>query len=233
MTNLDSTLKSIDITLPTKVCLVEAMVFPVILYECDSSTVKQAECRRTDAFELWCWRSLDSPLDCREIQPVHPKGNQSSIFTERADSEAETPKLWPPGKKNWLIGKDPDAGKDRRQGEEGTTEDEMAGWHQWLDGHEFEWTLGVGDGQGGLACCSPWGSQRVRHDWATELTLFQSSVMKSFSILPRRQSYLCNHIQCIVPSLSSCLLVFRSKLLQYHSFVSSKPYFNNAPKVEE
>ena len=138
MANLDSILKSRDITLPIKVRLVKAMVFPVVMYGCESWTVKTAECRRIDAFELWCWRRLLSPLDCKEIQPVHPKGYQSWIFIGRTDAEAETPILWPPHAKNWLIGKDPDAGKDWRQEEKGTTEDEMVGWHHRLDVHEFE-----------------------------------------------------------------------------------------------
>jgi len=100
---------------------------------------------------------LESPLDCKQIQPVHPKGNQSWIFFGRTDAAAETPRLWPPDMRSWLIGKDSDAGRDWGQEEEGMTEDEMAGWHHWLNGHESEWTLGVGDGQGGLACCNSWG----------------------------------------------------------------------------
>ena len=115
------------------------------------------------ALKNWCFwtvvleKTLESPLDCKEIKLVNPKGNQSLIFIGRADTEAETPTLWPPHEKRWLIGKDPDAERDWEQEEKGTTEDEMAGWHHWLDGRESEWTLGVGDGQGGLACCSPWG----------------------------------------------------------------------------
>ena len=111
----------------------------------------------------WCFwtavleKTLESPLDCKGIQPVHPKGNQSWIFIGRTDAEAEAPVLWPPDAKNQLIGKDPDVGKDWRQEEKGTTEDEMDVWHHWLDRHEFEQALGVGDGQGSLACCSPWG----------------------------------------------------------------------------
>ena len=97
----------------------------------------------------------------REIQPVHPKGSQSWIFIGRTVAEAEAPILWPPDAKNWLIWKDPDAGKDWGQEEKGTTEDEMVGWHHRLDGYEFEQTLGVGDGQGGLACCSPWGHKAL------------------------------------------------------------------------
>ena len=111
----------------------------------------------------WCFwtvvleKTLESPLDCKEIQPVHPKGVQPWVFFERNDAKAETPVLWLPHAKSWLIGKDSDAGKDRGQEEKGTTEDEMAGWHHRLDGREFEWTPGVGDGQGGLACCDSWG----------------------------------------------------------------------------
>ena len=123
----------------------------------------------------WCFwtvvleNTLESPLDCQEIKPVSPKGNQSWIFTGRTDAEAETPILRPPEAKNWLLGKDPHAGKDRRQEEKGMTEDEMVGWYHWLDEHEFEQALGAGDRQGSLVCCSPRG-RRVRHDWVTELT---------------------------------------------------------------
>ena len=161
MTNLDSILKSRDTTSPTKVYLVKAMVFPVVMYDWESWTIKNAEQWRTDAFELWCWRRLESPLACKEIQLVHPKGNQFWIFIGRTDAEAEAPVLWPPDAKNWLIGKDPDAGKDWRQEEKGMTEDEMVGWHHWLSGPEFEQAPGVGDGQGSLVCCSPWGHEEL------------------------------------------------------------------------
>ena len=114
-------------------------------------------------------KTLESPLDFKEIQPVHPNGNQSWIFNGRTDTEAETPILWPPHAKSWLIWKDPDAGKDWGQEEKGTTEDEMAGWHHWLNGCAFEQDPRVGDGQGSLAWCSPWGSKRVGHNWANEL----------------------------------------------------------------
>ena len=135
MTILDSILKSKDITLSTKVHLIKAMVFPVVTYGCKSWTIKKAE-------ELMFWivvleKTLESSLDCKEIKPVNPKGNQSWIFIGRTDAEAEIPILWPPDVKNWLIWKDPDAGKDWRQEEKGTTEDEMVGWHHWLNGHEF------------------------------------------------------------------------------------------------
>ena len=134
MTNLDSIWKSRDSTLSTKVCLAKAMVFPAVMYGCESWTIKKAECWRMDAFELWCWRVLN----CKESKVVNPKGNQSWIFIGRTDAEAETPILWPPDAKNWLIGKAPDAGKDWRWEEKGTTEDEMVGWHHRLNGHEFE-----------------------------------------------------------------------------------------------
>ena len=116
----------------------------------------------TDELMLWTVvleKTLESPLDCKEIKPVHPKGNQSWIFIGRTDAKAETPILWPPDAKSWLIGKDPDAGKDWGQEEKGTTEDEMVGWHHQLNGHESEQALGDGEGQGSLACCIPWGSK--------------------------------------------------------------------------
>ena len=134
----------------------------------------ELECEKSGALKNWCFctvvleNALESPLDCKEIQPVHPKGDQSWVFIARTDAEAETPIPWPPDVKSWLIGKDSDAGRDWGQEEKGTTEDEMAGWHHWLDGRESGWTLGVGDGQGGLACCNSWG-HRMGHDWATEL----------------------------------------------------------------
>ena len=158
MTNLESVFKSRDITLPTKVHLVKAMVFPMVMYECESWTVKKAEQWRIDAFELW-WleKTLESPLDCKESQPVHSEGDQPWVFFGRNDAEAETPILWPPRVKSWLIGKDPDAGRDWGQEEKGTAEDEMAGWHHWLDRRESEWTLGAGDAQVVLACCDSSG----------------------------------------------------------------------------
>ena len=115
------------------------------------------------ALKNWCFwtmvleKILESPLDCKEIHPVHPKGNQSWVFTGRTDAEAETPILWPPDVKNWLIEKETDTGKDWRQEEKGIIEDEMVGWHHQLDRHEFEQAPGVGDGQGSLVCSSPWG----------------------------------------------------------------------------
>ena len=155
MTNLDSILKSRDITLPTKVRLVKAMVFPVVTYGCESWTVKKAEHRRIDAFELWCWRLLrvfwtarsSNQSILKEISPgcslervmLKLKLQYFGHLMQRVDSLEKI-----------------DAGRDWRE-EKGTTEDEMAGWHHWLDGCEFEWTPGVDDGQGGLACCNSWG----------------------------------------------------------------------------
>ena len=137
----------------TKVHLVKAMVFPVVMYRCE------LDCEEGWVPKNWCsWtvmleKTLENPLDCKEIQPVHSKGDQPWDFIGGNDAKAETPVLWPPDVKSWLIGKDSDAVKDWGQEEKGTTEDDMAGWHHWLDGRESEWTLGVGDRQGGLACC--------------------------------------------------------------------------------
>ena len=146
----------------------------------------QLDYKESWALNNWCFwtvvleKTLESPLDCKEIQPVHPQGDQSWIFIRRADAEAETPILWPPDTKNGLIGKDSDAVRDWGQEEKGKTEDEMAGWHHRPDGHEFEWTLEVGDGQGGLACCSPWGRKESdtteRLNW-TELILCQGCIL--------------------------------------------------------
>ena len=138
MTNLDNILKRRDITLPTKVHLVKAMVFPVVMYG------YELDCKESWEQKNWCFwtvvleKTLESPLNCKEFQPVHPKGDQSWVFIRGSDVEAETPILWPPDSKSWLIWKDPDAGKDWRWEEKGKTEDEMVGWHHRLNGHEFE-----------------------------------------------------------------------------------------------
>ena len=131
---------------------------PALHWQAGSSPLKHWT---IDAFEMWCWKTLESPLDCKEIQPVHPKGNQSWIFMGRPDTEAETLILWPAEAKNWLIWKDPDAGKYRSQEEKETKEDEMVRWHHRLNGHEFEHALRFGDRQGSLACCSPWGRKEL------------------------------------------------------------------------
>ena len=138
-TNLDSMLKSRDITLPTKVRLVKFMFFPIVMYGCERWTIKESWAQKNCCFwTVVVNKTLESPLDCKEIQLVHPKGDQSWVFIGRTDAEAETPIFWPPHEKSWLIGKDRDAGKDWGQEEKGMTEDEMAGWHHRLNGHEFE-----------------------------------------------------------------------------------------------
>ena len=142
---LTSTAYSKAETLSTKVRLVKAMVFPVVMYGCESWTIKKVEHWRIDSFELWCWtRLLKSPWDGKEIKLVNPKGNHSWIFIGRTDVKAKTPILWPPDAKNWLTRKDPDAGKDWRQ-EKGMTEDEMVGRHHQFNGHEFEQALEIDD----------------------------------------------------------------------------------------
>ena len=139
MTNLDSILKSRDITFPAKVCLVKAMVFPVVMYGCESWTIKKSEHWKIDAFELWCWRRLLSiPWTARRSNQSILKEMSPECSLEQLDTVAETPILWPPDGKNWLIWKYSDAGKDWRWEEKGTTEDEMVGCHRLLNGHEFE-----------------------------------------------------------------------------------------------
>ena len=160
-------LKSKDITLPTKVHIVKAMIFPVVLYGCESWTIKKDKCWRIDAFELW--KTLESPLDCKEIKPVHPKGKQSWIFTWRTDAEAETPVLWLPDVKNWLIWKDPDARKDWRWEEKGDR-----GWDGWMASPTYWIWVWVNSTSwwwtGRLGVLQSMGSQRVGCYWATELT---------------------------------------------------------------
>ena len=129
MTNLDNVLKSRDANLQTKVCIVKAMIFPVVMYGYESWTIKKVELWRIDTFELYLEKILETPLDSKEIKPVNPKGNQSWIFIEKTDAKPEAPVLWPPDEKYWLIGKDPDGAKYWWQKEKGMTEDEMFGWH--------------------------------------------------------------------------------------------------------
>ena len=163
----------------------------------------ELDCEESWALKNWCFwsvvlKTLESPLDSKEIQPVNPKGNQSWIFIERLDAEAETPILWPPDAKSWLIWKDPDAGKDWRQEEKGTTQDKTVGWHHGLNGHEFGWTPGVGDGQGGLMrCClvqfSPSVCDRAWLRDSTELNL---------------QILLIHEIICHILNTFSCIPLF-------------------------
>ena len=152
----------------------------------------ELDCEESWALRNWCFwtvvleKALESPLDCKEIQPVHSEGDQSWVFIGRTDAEAESPMFWPPLAKSWLTGKDPDAGRDWGQEEKGMTEDEMAGWHHGVDGHKFGWTLGVGDGQGGLACWDSWGRKESdttqRLNW-TELNDFKRLFL-TFNLSP-------------------------------------------------
>ena len=157
--NIDSLLKSRDIMLPTKVHIVKAIVLPVVMYGCESWTIKKVEHEKVDAFELWRWWRLKSPLDCKEIQPVNPKGNQPWIFIGRTDAEAEAPILWSTERRADSLKRTLILGKiegRRRRGRQ----DEMVGWHHRPKGHEFEQTQGDSEGQGSLRCCSPWGLKK-------------------------------------------------------------------------
>ena len=155
----------------------QKMVFLVVMYGCESWTMKKAECWRIDAFELWCWRRLlRVPWTARRSNQSILKEISPGISLEGLMLKLKLQYFGQPAK-SWLIGKDSDAGRDWGQEGKGTTEDEMAGWHHWLDGHESQWTLGVGDRQGGLACCDSWGC-RVGHDWATELNWSKNTLIK-------------------------------------------------------
>ena len=149
----------------------------------------------------WCFwtvglkKTLESPLDCKEIQLVHPKGNQSWIFIGRTDAKGEAPILWPADAKSRLIRKDPDAGKDWRQEEKGMTEDEIVGWHHWLNGHEFEQTLGDGEGQGSLMCCSPLGCRDS--DTTEQMHNNKSPYTSKYNYNSKRHMHACVHSSAI------------------------------------
>ena len=178
----------------------------------------------------WCFwtmvleKTLESPLDCKEIQPFHPKGDQSWVFIGRTDFEAETPILRPPDAKSWLIWKDPNAGKDWEQEEKGMTEDEMAGWHHWLDGHGFVWTPGVGDGQGGLACCSPWGRKESdmtkRLNWTEGVDIYVIRSLKSAELTSSCPIYKSNIVLILIEILVWTICHFsKFKLSSTESFI--------------
>ena len=158
-----------------------------MFFSCSQVWMWELDYKESWALKNWCFwtvvleKSLESLLDCKEIQLVHPKGNQSWKFIERTDAEA--PVLWPPDEKNWLIGKDPDAGKDWRQEEKGMTEDEMVGWHHRFNGHEFEQALGVGDGLGSLACCSHWGCKESDSTERLNWTCQQVNNLKGICVM--------------------------------------------------
>ena len=223
--NLDIILKSRDISLSTKVRLFKAMVFPVVMYGCESWTIKKAKHWRIDAFELWCWRRLlRVPWTARRsnqsiLKQISPACSSVGFLI----FEAETPVLWPSDAKNWLIWKDPDAGKDWRQEEKGMTEDEMVGWHHWLNGHEFGWTPGVGDGQGGLACCSSWVHESDTTEWLNwiELTM-QGTLADPCS---GKMPHAAGKQPVCVPQLLSLHIEPRSNT--YWSPGTLKPMFHN------
>ena len=158
----------------------------------------ELEYKESWALKNWCFwtvvleKTLESPLDCKEIQSVHPKGDQSWVFIGRTDFEAETPILWPPDAKSWLIWKDPDAGKDWGQEEKGTTEDEKVGWHHWLNPHGFWWTPGVDDGQGGLACCGSWG--RKESDTTEQLNWTYRWNYMNYELLTLEVEWMCTWV---------------------------------------
>ena len=168
------------------------------MYVCLVTVVQLKSCKELDYKETWVpknwcfWtvvleETLESPLDYKENQPVHSKGDRSWVFFGRNDAKAQTPILWPPHAKSWLIGKDSDAGRDWGQEEKGTTEDEMAGWHHRLDGREFEWIPGVGDGQGGVVCCSSWGHKESdtteRLNWTGKKTIKNTNIWRLNNML--------------------------------------------------
>ena len=178
MTNLDSIFKSRDITLPTKVCLVKAVVFPVVMYGYESWTIKKAEHRRIDAFELWCWRRLlRVPWTARRFKQSNLKEISPECSLEGLMLKL---KLWPPDAKSWLIWKDSDAVKDWRQEKKRTTEDATVGWHHRLNGHEFEQTPGDDEGQGTVVCCSPGGRRESdtteQLNWLTEWPIWAKNL---------------------------------------------------------
>ena len=189
----------------------------------------ELDCEESWAQKNWCFwtvvleKTLESPSDCKEIQPVHPKGDQSWVFIGRTGVEAETPILWPPHVKSWLIGKHPNAGRDWGQEEE-RTEDEMAGWHHWLDGHGLGWTLGVGDRQGGLACCDSWGRKESdMTEWLNSLTEtfmyeFLCGLMFSSHLYIYTRVELLVHMVTMCNNLENCHRVFQSGCTILHSY---------------
>ena len=221
MTNLDSISKSWHVTLPTK-------VLPSQSYGFSSSHVWMQELDYKEIWVLknWCFwtvvleKTLENPLDCRKIQPVNPKGNQSWLLIGRNDAEAEAPIVWPPGAKSWLIGKDPDSGKDWRQEEKRMTEDEMVEWHHWLNVYEFEQALRVGDKQGSLACCSSWGGKES--DTTEQLNWTESICSKMVKDYNGKAS------SFRVELMIKCFLNQLDSVKAHYDHVSQKQYTENA-----
>ena len=190
------------------------MVFPVIMYGCDSWTVKKAEHQRIGALELCCWQTIESTLDSKKIKPVHPKGNQSWIFIgiwcNMTDAKVEAPILWSPDMKTQLMGKDPDAGKDWRQEEKGMKEDEMIGWHHWLNGREFKQTLGDGEGQGRACQWGPKESYTTERLNSNKVSFHIRLYSSNFSKVSR-----WNELQIFLSLLLKCTLLseFQTQIL--------------------
>ena len=222
MINLDSTLKSRDITLPTKVHLVKAMVFPVVMYECESRTIKTAKHWRIDAFELWCWkRLLKVSWTCKDIQPVHPRGNQSWIFIGSTDFEAETPIFWPPDVKNWHSLKSPWCWERLKAGREG----DNRGWNGWV-ASPTQWTwVWVSSGSwwwmGKSGVLQSMGSQRFGHNWATEVNWTSSYQMVIYFLkrVPEASSFSIsgNAVQVVPGTLPHIHTVWPVFSLQVYS----------------
>ena len=188
----------------------------------------ELNCKESWAPKNWFWtvvleKTLESPLDCKEIKPVNLKGNQSWIFIGRTDTEAEAPILWPPDGTNWLIGEDPCAGQDGRQEEKGMTEDKMVGWHHWLDGHESEQAPGDFDGQGGLACCSPWGHKEL--DMTERLNWIPLMHWELFVSLSPRILALGLFVILIKISTQSYKLVRTPRIVLCGHFYAYFPYY--------
>ena len=181
----------------------------------------ELDCEESWTPKNWCFwtvvldKTLESPLDCKEIQPVHSKGDQSCVFFGRTDAKAETPVLWPSHAKSWLTGKDPDAGRDWGQEEKGTTEDEMAGWHHRLDGHEFEWIPGVGDGQGGLVWCDSWG----RKESDTTEWLNWTELMSSLEPFKGMETSVISQARGMQESNIRLVFCFFKEDIQYYKIV--------------
>ena len=188
----------------------------------------ELDCEESWALKNWCFgtvvleKTLESPLDCKDIQLVHSKGDQSWVFIGRNDAKAEAPVLWPPHAKSWLIGKDSDAGRDWGEEEKGTTEDEMTGWHHWLDGRESEWTPGVGDGLGGLACCDSWGRKELdTTEWLnlSELNhnyLWKVHFFMQYNLFTGSMDFVWTLLMTPLLSLLCYYLIFLLILGQFH-----------------
>ena len=214
MTNLNSILKIRDINLPTKIHLVKAVVFPVVMYGCESWTIKKAEHWRIDALELWCWRKLESPLDCKEIKLGNPKGNQSWIFIRRTDAEA--PILWPSDVKNWLFGKDPDAGKvegRRRRGQQKM---------RWLDGITDSMDMSFSSSSGWWWTGKPgvlqsMSSQRVVHDWVTKLNWCQNRKSSELFLEDQKFVVFLDYFSRVVDNTKNMIIILFASRVRWRN----------------